>query len=200
MSKEIFKTIKKLRLTRGISQAEMAQKMGIARTSYIAVEQGNRELTLAEAAKIGDVFGLSLEELEGGSMPNYAKYKEIILAYLRDADRVGGAVPKTKLAKLVYLADFGWFYDHLFPMSGISIEQSGDAFLISENRGSQKRPLGMLSRDESAFIKKVSDRWKHKRTKEIVDFTHNQLPYKLCADDEVIPYELITQEDPENVY
>ncbi len=212
---------------KGLSQLDMAKRLGIARTSYIAVEQGKRELTLGEAQKIADILGISMEEMEKGIIPNYEKYKDMVLAFLRNSGHSDGKITKTKLAKLLYLSDFGWFYDHLSPMSGmsyrkfqfgpvpdayfraieelseggrISIEQSGDAFLISENRGSQKRPLAMLNPEESAFIKKVSDRWKNKRTKEIVDFTHNQLPYKLCADDEVIPYELITQEDPENVY
>ncbi len=72
--------------------------------------------------------------------------------------------------------------------------------LIFENRGSKKASLDMLNKKEIAFIEKVADKWKGKRTGEIVDFTHKQLPYKLCADDEIIPYELITQEDPDHVY
>ncbi len=31
-----------------------------------------------------------------------------------------GKIPKTKLAKLLYLADFSWFYKHLAPMSGLT--------------------------------------------------------------------------------
>jgi len=57
-----------------------------------------------------------------------------------------------------------------------------------------------LTNEEIELIKKISAKWKDKRTQEIVDFTHEQLPFKLCAPDEVIPYELITQENPENVY
>lgn len=49
-------------------------------------------------------------------------------------------------------------------------------------------------------MKKIANKWRDKKTKDIVNFTHNQLPYFLCRDNEVIPYELITQEDPDKVY
>ncbi|MDR3581939.1 MAG: Panacea domain-containing protein [Candidatus Pacebacteria bacterium] len=151
----------------------------------------------------------------------------MILAYLRHTGAGDGRIPKTKLAKLLYLADFGWFYENLKSMSGMSyrkfqygpvpdayfraidelqsegrieIKQGEDLILISENRGSRARSLETLEKRELLFIEEVAKRWKDKRTKEIVDFTHNQLPYKLCADDEIIPYALITQEDPDHVY
>lgn len=94
MSKEIFKIIKKIRLERGISQFDMAQKLGMARTSYIAIEQGKRELTLSEAQKIADIFGLTLDEIESGLQPNFEKYKEMILAYLRSAASADGKIPR----------------------------------------------------------------------------------------------------------
>lgn len=229
MSKEISKTLRKMRLAKAFSQAEIAQKLGISRASYIAVEQGKRELSLGEAQKVADLFGIGIEELESGLTPDYEKYKEMILAYLRHAGGRDDKIVKTKLAKLVYLADFGWFYENLKSMSGmpyrkfqygpvpdayfraidelqmdgrIDVEQKQkeDVTLISENRGSRARALKTLNGDEIALIEKISARWKDKRAKEIVDFTHNQLPYRLCTDEEIIPYELITQEDPDNVY
>ncbi|OGG62664.1 hypothetical protein A3C19_02805 [Candidatus Kaiserbacteria bacterium RIFCSPHIGHO2_02_FULL_54_22] len=63
-----------------------------------------------------------------------------------------------------------------------------------------KQKLDCLDAEEKVLIKKISEKWKGKRTQEIMNFTHEQLPYKLCAPDEVIPYELITQEDPDHVY
>ena len=50
------------------------------------------------------------------------------------------------------------------------------------------------------LIKKIAEKWKNKKTSEIVNFTHIQLPYSICRDNELIPYELITQEDPDSVY
>jgi hypothetical protein len=60
--------------------------------------------------------------------------------------------------------------------------------------------LEKLSKEENGLIGEIAKKWKNKKTSEIVDFTHNQLPYKICSPDEIIPYALITQEDPEHVY
>lgn len=57
-----------------------------------------------------------------------------------------------------------------------------------------------LSADELSFIEEVCRAWQGRNTKEIVDFTHEQLPWKVCYPDEEIPFSLITQEDPEHVY
>lgn len=51
-----------------------------------------------------------------------------------------------------------------------------------------------------ALLKKIAMKWKNKNTQEIVDFSHKQLPWLICKEKEIIPYNLITQEDVENVY
>jgi DNA-binding XRE family transcriptional regulator len=77
----------------------------MSRPSYIAVEQGKKELSLSEAQKIADIFGISLKDMETGEVPDYEKYKEMILSFLRFFSLGGdGKIPKTKLAKLLYLA------------------------------------------------------------------------------------------------
>jgi hypothetical protein len=58
----------------------------------------------------------------------------------------------------------------------------------------------LLSSEEKKLIKKIVKKWKDKNAKEIVDFTHNQIPYLFSDSWEEIPYELIIQEDPKNVY
>ncbi|MDE2018938.1 MAG: DUF4065 domain-containing protein [Patescibacteria group bacterium] len=228
MSKELSKIIRKIRTGKGFSQLEIAQKLGISRPSYIAIEQGKRELTLKEAQALAQIFGMDLKEMEKGLAPNSEKYKQMILAYLREAVPADGRIPKTKLAKLLYLADFAWFYDHLESMSGmpyrkfqygpvpdiyfrvidelfgegkIKIENTEDgAMLISETRGGRRDELPALNAEEKELIRKISKKWKNKRTQEIVAFTHKQLPYMVSHDDEIIPYEVITQENPEDVY
>lgn len=60
--------------------------------------------------------------------------------------------------------------------------------------------MNKLNKQELDLIKKIAEKWKDKKTRDIVNFTHNQLPFKLCAPDEIIPYELIVQEDPKYVY
>jgi len=210
-----------------LSQEEISQRLGLSRSSYIVFEKGKNELNLSQAAKIADIFGITLEQVESGIKLNYEKYQQMILAYLREAVSGDGSVLKTKLAKMLYLVDFAWFYEYLQSMSGmqyrrikygpvpdmyfraideleesgkISINRKNDLILISENRGSSHQPLAELSKEELGLIKAIAKKWKDKKTGEIVDFTHNQVPYKICQPDEIIPYELITQQDPGYVY
>ena len=120
MTKDYLKFIKELRIKKDLAQAEIAEKIGISRSSYISFEQGKTELNMTEAAKLADILGVSLEEMKSGLKPNYNKYKQMILAYLRADQDEDGKIPKTKLAKLLYLADFAWFYKHLESMSGMA--------------------------------------------------------------------------------
>ncbi len=224
MINSYIKSIKALRLEKGISQLDMAKNLGISRISYIAIEQGKRELTVSELEKISDILGVTAQELESGKSPNYEKYKQMILAFLR----VGVKIPKTKLAKLLYFADFSWYYTHLESMSGmqyrkiqygpvtdayfriidemidngeINMKQTEDgAMLISETRSGAKVELSQIKKEEENLIKDIEKKWKGKKTAEIVDFTHKQLPYLYARENEIVSYPLFTQEDPDEIY
>lgn len=155
----------------------------------------------------------------------------MILTFLRTNVSKDGKIPKTKLAKLLYLADFAWFYHSLESMSGMQyrkivyglvpdiffrvldeLEEDGkiiidrkcddgkDMFLVSESESNKNEKIQTISTEEKDLMKKIAEKWKDKKTQEIVNFTHNQLPYSLCRENELIPYELITQEDPDSVY
>ncbi|HRZ29820.1 MAG TPA: DUF4065 domain-containing protein [Candidatus Paceibacterota bacterium] len=221
------KIIKELRERKKISQDVISKKINISRSNYIKFEKGKVDLNLSQALKLSNLFGISLDDLKNNLFPDYVKYKEMVLAFLRNVKSQDKKIPKTKLAKLLYLADFSWYYYNLKSMSGmkyrkipfgpvpdtyfrvideleyegkISIDRKGDMLLISENDNSKKRNLGNLSKDEIKLINKISYKWNDKKTNEIVEFTHNQLPYILCQSDEIIPYELIIQQDPNDVY
>jgi DNA-binding XRE family transcriptional regulator len=223
--------IKGFRTSRGFSQEQVAKAIGVSRPTYTAIEAGKQELSLDEGTKLAAFFSISVGDLASGSIPDVAKYKQMILAYLRMHLSKDGKVPKTKLAKLLYLADFAWFYDHLESMSGMrykkftygpvpdtffraldELEEGGkividrksedgrDMFLISESESNANEKIQTISKEELGLMEKIAEKWKSKKTQDIVNFTHNQLPYLLCRNDEVIPYELITQEDPDKVY
>jgi hypothetical protein len=57
-----------------------------------------------------------------------------------------------------------------------------------------------LPAEELGLIKKICKKRQKADTQEIVNFTHRQLPWMMCKEKEIIPYEFITQEDPSNVY
>lgn len=224
MSNKYAQFIKAIRMERGFSQSFMAEKLSISRPSYVGIEQGKRELTMGEFEKLSHVLGVSFEEIESGESPNYEKYKQMILAFLRQS----GKIPKTKLAKLLYFADFSWFYYHLKSMSGmqyrkiqygpvtdayfriidemsdngqIQITQTEDgAMLISQTRSGAKVDLSGIDKEEEKLIKNIEHKWKGKKTAEIVDFTHKQFPYLYAQDNEIVSYGLFTQENPYEIY
>jgi transcriptional regulator with XRE-family HTH domain len=213
-------------MAKEFTQQEVADKLKISRTSYLAMEQGKREPTLSEAERLGKILGITVEELSVEAQPNYPKYLEMIVCYLNLVSG-DGKLPKTKLAKLLYLADFAWFYTELESMSGmayrkiqygpvadpyfraidelqtdglISVQQKDDALLISGNTTARRNEDKHLSIQEKSLITKIYKKWESKNTNEIVRFTHEQLPYKLSFVGEIIPYALITQEDGKYVY
>ena len=230
MNTHIAERIRRLRKERGLSQAEVASNLDISRPSYIDIEKGKRELKLSQLMRLASILRIPAEELQFDSamvatndfpMP---KLKQIILNCVRFGGAEGdGKITKTKLAKLVYLAEFKWFYDQLEPLTGFSyrrlaqgpvpdayfraidelfdeklidIKRQGSAFMISLNEAASN---DLLTKAELATVKNVSQKWRTSNTQQIVDFTHRQLPWKICRQGELIPYELIIQEDPENV-
>jgi DNA-binding XRE family transcriptional regulator len=222
--------IKESRVKNNLSQEQVAKAIGVSRPTYSAIEAGKQMLNTDEAQKLASLFRITVDELLSGNIPDIAKYKQMILTYLRMNLSLDGKVPKTKLAKLLYLADFAWFYDHTESMSGmqyrkiaygpvpdtffraldeleeaekIEIERKNDKgrdmFLVKESESNRNEKISTLNTDELKLMKKIGAKWKNKKTQDIVNFTHNQLPYALCRMDEVIPYVLITQEDPDMV-
>jgi transcriptional regulator with XRE-family HTH domain len=216
--------IKEARVKKGFSQAYLATKLGISRPSYIAIEKGKRELTMGEFEIISSLLNVSFSEVEAGESPNYEKYKQMILSFLR----LEKSVTKTKLAKLLYFADFAWFYYNLKSMSGmqyrkikygpvadpyfriidemfdngeIQIEHKEDgAMIISQTRSGAKINISGINKEEKNLIKKIEEKWSGKKTSEIVDFTHKQLPYLYAMENEVVSYGLFTQENPDEIY
>ena len=84
--------LKQIRLSKGLKQNEMAQKMGISRSAYSKIESGKVELTLKNLLKIGAIFkDVNLEWLLTGDTStaywSFGKYSEEIgemLAYIVD--------------------------------------------------------------------------------------------------------------------
>jgi len=123
-----------LRKNQGISQAFVAEKIGVSRASYIEIEKGAKELTLSQANKIAEIFNISLNELISGKtnasievslqekeskkekqeiridvpQKNLKKFKEVLLYIL---EKVGGKpnVGMTVLYKLLYFIDFDYY-------------------------------------------------------------------------------------------
>ena len=218
---DVANKIEKIRTARGLTQEQVAGVLGVSRATYINVKNGKRDLTTSELEKLSAFFNVPLAELFDRPRNN-EKFKQMYFYILRYYNE---GITKTKLAKLLYLADFGYFYDTLSPMSGvryvrrdygpvadiffeltddlydkgkINIEPLDYALMIKS--ASREQEYDLLSNDEKCLLDRICTFWKDKRTREIVNFTHEQKPWKVCRDGEYIPYSLIIQEDPNHVY
>lgn len=221
----IYETILKLRKQNGYSQIEIADKLQVTRQTYMKMESGKAPITTDNLQIIANIYGIPIEEFFYGSS-NKDKFKQIYM-YVLSLFKQNG-VPKTKLAKLLYLIDFRHFYENLESMSGIlykhqqygpvpdifheltdELFENGDikiefltegAQMISPLSNIYKDEYNLLSKKEIKEIEEVCNAWKNKSTKEIVNYTHHQKPWMASRDNEIIPYSLILQEDPNNVY
>ncbi|PZQ87608.1 MAG: transcriptional regulator [Leifsonia xyli] len=59
----VTNTIRATRETAGLTQAELARRIGVTRQTLIAIEQGRYSPTLELAFQLARVFGVPLEEL-----------------------------------------------------------------------------------------------------------------------------------------
>ena len=156
--------------------------------------------------------------------PALQKLQQIIAHCIEYGAMKDGKITKTKLAKLVYLVDFANFYKFLVPMTGFEYKKLPfgpvtveffsvleymmvHGILSEEKKGTanlfyliEEPERDLLSESEIKLIREIAQKWCQHNTESIVDFTHEQLPWKISRYNEVIPYELITQEEPDNVY
>lgn len=138
MSTRYAPLLKELRTLHAYSQLEIAQKIEVSRSSYIALEQGTRELSLHEATELAKLYDVALADIERGmvdapvvsikktaspkrsshisatamrvSVPQekLEKFKQVLLYVL---SKVGGKpnVGQTVLYKLLYFIDFDYY-------------------------------------------------------------------------------------------
>jgi len=224
-----------VRQMRGFTQNDVAQALGISRPTYSQIESGIKDMTIGQAKSLARILNIGFNDITGESDgflvfndagSNERKYRQMILCSIKYGADSDGKITKTKLAKLVYLADFIWYYFNLSPMSGMAYKkmqqgpvpvdyflaldelEENDKLITREIKGSSHLlslvesdiSFSLLTDDEIGLITNICEGWKGKTTKEIVEFTHSQLPWLICRDNEIIPYVLITQEEPERVY
>ena len=224
MSGRVQENIEKARNARGLTQEQVANMLGVSRATYINIEAGKSKPNVATMERLSTALHVPVAEFFDEPRNN-DKFKQM---YFYILGHFKGGVPKTKLAKLLYLTDFSNFYDNLEPMSGVRyvrrdygpvadifFEMTEDMYdkgeidieILSKGanmmsiKSSTKRPdTSLLTAKDKARIDEICELWKDRRTAEIVNYTHGQKPWKACLDGEYIPYSLIVQEDPDNVY
>lgn len=221
--------IKHLREEKGISQESAAGAIDVSRPFYALLEQGKREPTIGQLYKLSTLLGVDITDITTGlqskpSFINYKKFKDLITACIRLGADDDGKITKTKLAKLVYFSDFAWYYhngksmtnamyrripkgpvaddyfraiDELYEEQAIAIEPKGPALMIS---AVEVVSSNLLSSDELSMVGNICEKWKGFSTDSIVEFTHNQNPWKNSAAGTMIPYEMILSEQESNLF
>ena len=65
MSEKFFENLKKARLRKGLSQVQLAEQLGVAKSTYSMYESGNREPNVQTIKKIADILSVTTDELLG---------------------------------------------------------------------------------------------------------------------------------------
>ena len=63
MSEYISNEVSTLRMNKGITQEELAEKVGVSRQTIISIEKGNYTPSILLALKISKFFGLPVEKV-----------------------------------------------------------------------------------------------------------------------------------------
>lgn len=218
--------LRPLRQAKGLTQGEIATELGISRPTYVLMEQGQREPTLSQLYTLSRLLGVDISEL-GSNLPaatqypfDYPKLKELVFA-CASAGAENGTITKTKLALLVYLADFSWYrltgraitgalyrhttrgpvaddffraLDELYEGQAIAIEPTGVTMII---RPIERTQPTLLNQEEQLHVQKVCTKWRKESTEAVMRFTSMQTPFKTSTPGEPIAYESIMS-TPEN--
>ncbi len=145
-SEDIGRKIKYLRKLKGLSQSELAKRLGLSRSSQTQIEQGNRSIDALELQKLSMVLGFSLDDFmseesvayddaevkfqsknqlssERISTPRLQENKLInVLLYILEKCAGKPNVGETVLYKLLYFSDFNYY--ELNPMALIRAHSS----------------------------------------------------------------------------
>jgi len=134
----LSKFIQQLRKKNNLTQEFLASKIGVSRPTYMQIEQGKRDLTITEAKKIAEIFGIAFNDFLAGkknispkiklekkakqvkpkrqkqemriSVPQekVEKFKEVLLYIL---ERIGARpnIGEGVVCKLMYFIDFDFY-------------------------------------------------------------------------------------------
>ncbi len=233
-----------LRNIQGISQAFVAEKIGVSRASYIEIEKGAKDLTLSQANKIVKILNVSLDELiSGKTLPdikvsiqdksektekqeiridvpqkNLKKFKEVLLYIL---EKVGGKsnIGMTVIYKLLYFIDFDYYEKFEEQLIGAtymknhfgptpvefkkiveSMEEKGELETVKSRYFQHEQTkylprresdISVLNAREIKHIDEVLARLSDKNAKELSDYSHEDIPWLVAKENEVIKYEAV---------
>ena len=122
-----FTDIKGMREQLGMSQAELAKRLGMSRPTLIKVEKGERKLSQGEEEEVRNIFDMVKEypaDPSDGiriSVPekNLEKFKQVFL-YVLEKTAGKPNVGMTVLYKLLYFIDFDYYEKYENQLMGLT--------------------------------------------------------------------------------
>lgn len=127
MTHHIVTNVRELRKMHGMSQEYLAGKLGISRPTLVRIEKGERPLTVAEDAKVRDLFAIERKSTTNVSsdirisvpQKNIEKFKQVLLYVLgKTAGRPN--IGMTALYKLLYFIDFDYYEKYEEQLMGLT--------------------------------------------------------------------------------
>ena len=85
----MYERLKEIRKRLNLSQEFVAKQLGLARTTLVAIEYGNRKITADELVKFSDLYGVSIDEILYGKVNTDSEISMFtrIFSTLFEADR-----------------------------------------------------------------------------------------------------------------
>jgi len=113
---DTFEDIRTIREGHGMSQADLATRLGMSRPTLVKVEKGERKLSRDEEERIREVFDMAEVHRTDSSddlrisipQKNIEKFKQVLL-YVLEKTAGKPNVGMTVLYKLLYFIDFDYF-------------------------------------------------------------------------------------------
>ena len=131
--KELARRIKEYREGLDMTQADLADKMGLERATITQIESAHREISSLELAKFAKIFSVNADELLSDekeevmpkssaiNVPRFNREKfEQVLLYILEKCGARPNVGETVLYKLLYFADFNFYELHEEFLTGAS--------------------------------------------------------------------------------
>ena len=249
MVQDLIKKIKTLRKENNFSQSYIANELGMSRPTYMQIEKGERELTVAEAKKLAAIFSISFEDFLAGKKSQYRviieqqkkkisekpsdlqirvtrknleKFKQVLLYIL---GKVGSKpnVGETVLHKLLYFIDFDYYEKFEESLMGATyiknhhgptsielkevvndMQKKGEIEAVKSQyfKYDQKKYLPIKKPNLNAFSAREIDhidgvlaRLSEKNAREIEDYSHNDIPWKVAENGKPLSYESVFYRD-----
>jgi len=116
-----------LRKDKDLTMDQMADIIDTTRQTYSRIERGESDLSLGQAVRLTQHFDMNIDQFIATDVTSEIiepttldrnKYGQIIQQFIKQGTEYN-KITKTKLAKLCYLLDFAWYYEHGESITGL---------------------------------------------------------------------------------